>query len=101
MVLESIVLALSISSMVTYESTGKGLADHTISAVKSKDCKIARTIKGDDICQPRGTVTVESANNEKPKLDIPPVTPQPKRIVVVQSTVDRAEDVFAQRKAMK
>jgi hypothetical protein len=99
MVLESIVLALSISSMVAYESTGKGLADHTISAVKSKDCKIARTIKGDDICQPRGTVTVSST-----KEPIPPVTPEnppPKRIVVVQSTVDRAEDVFAQRKATK
>ena len=99
MIIESVVLALSISSMVAYETTGKGLADHTISAVKGKDCKIIRTFKGDDVCQPRGTVTVSS-----PKEPVPPVTPDnppPKRIVVVQSTVDRAEDVFAQRKAMK
>lgn len=99
MIIESIVLALGISSMVAYETTGKGLADHTISAVKSKDCKIARTLKGDDVCQPRGTVTVSG-----PKEPVPPVTPEnppPKRIVVVQSTVDRAEDVFAQRRAMK
>jgi hypothetical protein len=100
MVLESIVLALGISSMVAYETTGKGLADHTISAVKSKDCKMARTLKGDDICQPQSTVTVSAA----PKEPVPPVNPEnppPKRIVVVQSTVDRAEDVFAQRRAMK
>ena len=100
MIIESIVLALGISSMVAYETTGKGLADHTISAVKSKDCKIARTFKGDDVCQPRGTVTVSAP----PKEPMPPVTPEsppPKRIVVVQTSVDRAEDVFAQRKAMK
>jgi hypothetical protein len=99
MIIESIVLALGISSMVTYETTGKGLADHTISAVKSKDCKMARSIRGEDICQPRGTVTVSS-----PKEPIPPVTPEnppPKRVVVVQTSVDRAEDIFAQRKAAK
>jgi hypothetical protein len=98
-IIESIVLALSISSMVAYESTGKGLADHTISAVKSKDCKIARTFKGDDVCQPRGTVTVSSP--KEPVPPVPPENPPPKRIILVQSTVDRAEDVFAQRKAMK
>jgi hypothetical protein len=99
MVLESIILALSISSVVSTETTGKGLADHAISASKGRDCKIARTFKGDDICQSHATVTVSS-----PKEPIPPVTPEnppPKRIVVVQSTVDRAEDVFAQRKAVK
>lgn len=99
MVLESIILVLGITSVVSTETTGKGLADHTISAVKSKDCKMARTLKGDDICQPRGTVTVISH-----KEPIPPVTPEnppPKRIVVVQTSVDRAEDVFAQRRAMK
>jgi hypothetical protein len=100
MVLEAVILALGISSVVSYETTGKGLGDHAISAYRDKDCKIARTVHGEDICQPRGTVTVSAP----PKEPVPPVTPEnppPKRIVVVQTSVDRAEDVFAQRKAMK
>lgn len=104
MIIETIVLALGISSVVVTETTGKGLADHVISASKDKDCKMARALKSEDVCQPRGTVTVESANNgNKPKQDIPPVVPpSTKRVVVVQnSSVDRMEDVFAQRKAGK
>jgi hypothetical protein len=101
MIIETIIFALGISSVVSTETTGKGLADHAISASKGKDCKMARGIKGDDVCQPHSSVTVESANNEKPKQDIPPVVPPPKRIVVVQNSVSQMEDVFAQRKAMK
>ena len=100
MILESIILALGISSVVSTETTGKGLTDHAISAAKGKDCKIARTLHGEDVCIPKGTVTVSSP----PKDPVPPVNPEnppPKRIVVVQSTVDRMEDVFAQRKSMK
>lgn len=97
MVLETIIFALGVTSVVSTETTGKGLADHTISVVKEKDCKMARSIRGEDICQPRASVTVVSANSEKPKLDIPPVIPQPKRVVVVHGSVERMEDVFAQR----
>jgi hypothetical protein len=100
MLLETIILALGIGSVVSTETTGKGLTDHAISAAKGRDCKMARTIKGEDMCEPRGTVTVSAT----PKEPVPPVTPEnppPKRIIVVQSSVDRAEDVFAQRKAMK
>ena len=100
MIIETIIFALSIGSVVSTETTGRGLADHAISASKGKDCKISRTFKGEDVCQPNATVTVSAASKEP----IPPVTPEnppPKRIVVVQSTVDRMEDVFAQRKAMK
>ena len=102
MILETIVFALSIASVASTETTGKGIADHAISASKGKDCKIARTFKGEDVCQTRATVTVESAGNEKPRQDIPPAVPPPtKRVVVVQTSVDRMEDVFAQRKTMK
>ena len=102
MIIESILFALSIASVATTETTGKGLADHAISAGQGKDCKMARTFKGEDVCLPKGSVTVESAGNDKPRQDIPPVNPpQPKRVVVVQGTVDRMEDIFAQRKAMK
>jgi len=102
MIIESIIFALSISSVVSTETTGKGLADHAISASQGKDCKMARTVRGEDVCQPVSNVTVQSAGTEKPKQDIPPVVPPTtKKVVVVQNSVDRMEDVFAQRKAMK
>jgi hypothetical protein len=100
MVLEAVILALGISSVVSYETTGKGLGDHAISAVKGKDCKMARSFKGEDVCLPQGTVTV-SAPPKEPVSPVNPENPPPKRIVVVQSSVDRMEDVFAQRKAVK
>ena len=100
MILETIVFALSIASVASTETTGKGIADHAISASKGKDCKISRSFKGEDVCQPQATVTVSAP----PKEPIPPVNPDnppPKRIVVVQTSIDRMEDVFAQRRAMK
>lgn len=99
MIIETIIFALSISSVVSTETTGKGLADHAISASRGKDCKMSRSIKGEDVCQPIGTVTVESAGNEKPKQDIPPVTPQPKRVITVSTSVDDMERIMAQRRA--
>ncbi len=81
-------LIVGLASVASVETTGKGLADHTLSAVKDKDCKIVRGIKGEDICQtqaptpPQATVTVSK-----------PTQPQ------VVSTVKTMEDVFAQRRA--
>ena len=100
MIIETIFLVLGIASVASTETTGRGITDHAISATKGKDCKIARTLQGEDVCQPKGTVTVSAP----PKEPIPPITPEnppPKRIVVVQSSVDRMEDVFAQRRAIK
>jgi hypothetical protein len=97
MLLETIVLVLGISGVVSYETTGKGLTDHAISAVKDKDCQIARSLKGEDMCQPRATVTVSAP----PKESIPPENPPPKKVIVVSNSVDDMEQVFAQRKAAK
>ena len=80
MVLETILLAVGISSVVSYETTGKGLADHTISSVSGKDCKIARSFKGDDICEPPGSVVVQGYTS---------------------TTVNDYEKVLAQRKGAK
>ncbi len=78
-------LIVGIVSVASVETTGKGLADHTISAVRDQDCKIARSIRGEDICQPerKSTVTVSE-----------PTRPQ------AVSTVKTMEDVFAQRRAL-
>ena len=77
-------LVVGIVSIASVETTGKGLADHTISAVRDQDCKIARSIRGEDICQPErvGTVTVSQ-----------PTRPQ------AVSSVKSMEDVFAQRRS--
>jgi predicted regulator of amino acid metabolism with ACT domain len=82
MVLEAVILVLGISSVVSYETTGKGLADHAISTVANKDCKIARIVHNEQVCQkePEGTVTVSSPT--------PPVA---------SNTIARANDVFAER----
>lgn len=99
MVLETIIFLLGITSVVSTETTGKGLADHTISAVKGQDCKIVRGVRGNNVCQPNSTVTVESANNQPPQLEIPPVVPQPKKIVVAKGSIDEMESIFVQRRA--
>jgi predicted regulator of amino acid metabolism with ACT domain len=80
MLLEAVVLALGISSVVSYETTGKGLADHAISTVAKKDCKIARVVHNEQVCQPEpiGTITVSA-----------PTVPG--------NAIAKANDVFAER----
>jgi archaeosine-15-forming tRNA-guanine transglycosylase len=75
--------------MASVETTGKGLADHTISTMRDQDCKISRSISGNDICrptapEPRATVTVSQ--------------PTPPQVVKSGSSVQSMEDVFNQRK---
>ena len=82
-------LIVGLASMASVETTGKGLADHGISAVRDQDCKISRSISGNDICrpatpEPRATVTVS-----------PPTAPQ---AVKPGSSVHSMEDVFNQRR---
>ena len=82
-------LIVGLVSVASVETIGKGLADHGISAVRDQDCKISRSIKGDDICrpaapEPRAVVTVSQ-----------PTAPQ---VVKPDSSVQSMEDVFNQRK---
>lgn len=82
-------LIVGLVSVASVETTGKGLADHGISAVRDQDCKISRGIAGNDICrpvapEPRATVTVSQ-----------PTAPQ---AVKSSSSVQSMEDVFNQRR---
>jgi archaeosine-15-forming tRNA-guanine transglycosylase len=82
-------LIVGLVSVASVETTGKGLADHTISTMRDQDCKISRSISGNDICrpatpEPRATVTVS-----------PPTAPQ---VVKPGSSVHSMEDVFNQRR---
>lgn len=82
MIIEAVILAVSLSSVVSYETTGKGLADHAISRASDKDCKIARVVHDEKICQEerQGSVIVSAPSGP-----------------VVSNTVARANDVFAAR----
>jgi len=42
---------LGVSSVVVNETTGKGIADHAVSNITNQDCRIARTIQDQPICQ--------------------------------------------------
>jgi len=90
MLLEAVILAVGIGSVVSYETTGKGLADHAISKVADKDCKIARVVHNEQVCQtePQGSVTVSA-----------PIPTSPRK--VVNTSVSNMEDIFAQRKSLK
>ena len=65
MVLETILLVTSIASVASTEITGKGITDHAVSTVSGRDCRISNTLRGNDVCEPRGSVTVAgySSNN--------------------------------------
>ena len=82
MIIETIVLVLGLTSVVSTETTGKGLADHAISSINNKDCKIARVIHNEQVCQnePKGVVTISA-----------PTLP------MAGDTISRTNDVFAER----
>lgn len=42
---------LSATSLAVNETTGRTVSDHVVSTVKGKDCKIARSLNGNDMCQ--------------------------------------------------
>jgi len=42
---------LGVSSVVVNETTGKGIADHTASAVTQQDCRLPRALNNQSICQ--------------------------------------------------
>jgi len=46
-----VLTGLGVSSVVVNETTGKGIADHAVSHMKNQDCRIARTMQDQSICQ--------------------------------------------------
>ena len=94
-------LVAGVAGMATVEVTGKSASDHAISAYNGQDCKMSRKMQGKDVCQDQPDVEPAVVAKNKPKLDIPPVTPQPQKVVVVSTSTDDMERVFAQRKSTK
>jgi starvation-inducible outer membrane lipoprotein len=46
-----VITGLGVASVATNETTGKGIADHAISNMTRQDCRIARTVQDQPICQ--------------------------------------------------
>jgi len=88
MVITPLVL-VGLVSIATVETTGKGLADHTISVARDQDCKISRSLRGDDVCKP---------NTPEPRASVTVSQPTAPRAV---SSIQTMEDVFNQRKNQK
>jgi hypothetical protein len=91
MIIEAVLLVVGVASVASTEITGKGLADHAISKMADRDCKIANVIHGERVCDPKGMVTVSAPLSEP---QIPPKKG-------VNTSVSNMEDIFAQRKALK
>ena len=47
---------------VSFVTTGKGTADHALSAVANEDCALLRVVDGKEICDPDGEVLVAFAD---------------------------------------
>ena len=46
-----VLTGLGVSSVVVNETTGKGIADHAVSNMTRQDCRIARTMQDQPVCQ--------------------------------------------------
>jgi len=46
-----VITGLGVSSVVVNETTGKGIADHAVSNITRQDCRLARTVQDQPVCQ--------------------------------------------------
>ena len=58
-----VVASLAVNG-ASYVATGKGVADHGLSAITNEDCATWRVVKGEAVCRP---------NNDTYPLDVLPV----------------------------
>jgi uncharacterized lipoprotein YajG len=64
---------LSATSLAVNETTGRTVSDHVVSTVKGKDCRIVRSLNGNDMCQ------------EEVKLQVTESQYRPSRIADIES----------------
>ena len=78
------------ASLAVWGVTGKGPADHALSAVAERDCATLRIIDGKKICQDYVLAEVKDVST---KVDV--------KRQEVYTTIAQANDVFAQRARAK
>lgn len=77
---------VGVASVGVTETTGKGIADHAISSANNKDCKIARALKNEEVCQSE-------------VISPPPTVKAPIQVKTEDSDeIAKMEAVFAQRR---
>ena len=70
-----VLTGVGVASVGVTETTGKGIADHAMSSVNNKDCKIARALRNEQVCQDAPiliavpTVTKSEESNEIAKME--------------------------------
>ena len=47
----ALIAGVGVASVGVNETTGKTITDHTLSTVENKDCRIARALKNEQVCQ--------------------------------------------------
>ena len=51
---------LGVGSVAVSETTGRTATDHAVSAVAQQDCRVARAFRDEPMCQPQGTLQVQT-----------------------------------------
>ena len=46
-----VMLGAGVASIAVSETTGKSVTDHTLSAINDRDCRMARALKDQQVCQ--------------------------------------------------
>ena len=82
-------LVAGVAGMATVEVTGKSASDHVISAVNGQDCKMSRSMQGQDVCQ--------DTQFEQPKTITTVAAVSAPSAPVASTSVAQANDVFAAR----
>jgi len=55
-----IVTGMSVGSVAISETTGRTATDHAVSAVAQQDCRVGRAFRDEPVCQPEGTVRIQT-----------------------------------------
>ena len=55
-----IVTGMGIGSVAISETTGRTATDHAVSAVAQQDCRVGRALRDEPMCQPEGTVRIQT-----------------------------------------
>jgi hypothetical protein len=55
-----VVTGIGVGSVAITETTGRTATDHAVSAVAQQDCRVGRAFRDEPMCQPEGTLRVQT-----------------------------------------
>jgi hypothetical protein len=54
-----VITGVGAASVAVNETTGRGIADHAVSTVRDQDCRLARALKDQEVCQDPAIVKLQ------------------------------------------